>query len=551
MSRIHGNTTGLAPSDRKELERFYDRHVEPELVVNQLVANRLVEVSRRIERQVGLLLDRSGRVTHVIVGDAGRIQIPDLGRERVGPRRLRGLRLVHVHPSGSLLDLEDILDLTRLRLDLVCALIPDSTGTNPHVHLAYPVYAPGTPDPYERTGPTPLSALELDFEKLVRALEEELRRSHADIPAGKDGRAILVRASSPRDAGGDSSLAELARLATSAGVTVTRHAHQVRQKIDPNTIVGKGKLLQIITHSIKDDADVLIFDHDLSAKQARAIASYTDMRVIDRTQLILDIFAQRARTSEGKLQVELAQMRYMMPRLVERDDALSRLTGGIGGRGPGETKLEIGRRRVRERVDQLERRIDTLAGQRRQQRRRRVRSGIQIVALVGYTNAGKSTLLNTLTGSDVPAEDRLFATLDPTTRKLRLPEGREVLLADTVGFIRHLPESLARAFRATLEEISEATVIVNVLDACDPEADMHIATVEGILGEMDLSAIPRIVAINKVDRADPQAVARLVHDTDGVPISARSTKTAAGLLERISLVCDRAAGKAGGTAGFF
>jgi GTP-binding protein HflX len=530
---VHGHTSGLKVQERRELQRFYDRRVDPDAVVTPLVANRLVALSRRIERQVGVLIDRSGRVTHVIVGDAHRIWIPDLGRERAGRRRLRGLRLVHVHPGGSLLDLDDILDLTRLRLDLVCALIPDATGTNPHVHAAYPVYAPGTRDPYEKVGPTPLSALSLSFSELVTALEEEIRRGRTDVPAGKDGRAILVGVSTPRDRDGESSLAELSSLATSAGVNVTRTVHQTRRKLDPNTLVGRGKLLSIITHSIKDDSDVLIFDHELAPKQARAISAFTDMRVVDRSQLILDIFAQRARSGEGKLQVEAAQLRYMMPRLVERDDALSRLTGGIGGRGPGETALEIGRRRVRERLRRLESRIDKLAAQRRQRRRRRTRSGIPVVALVGYTNAGKSTLLNTLTGADVPVADRLFATLDPTTRKLHLPSGRDVVMSDTVGFIRELPESLVKAFRATLEEISDANVIVHLLDATDPESDMHIAVVEGLLGEMELHHIPRIAAINKVDLADPDDVERLIAATGGVAVSALDREGAEALVQRI------------------
>lgn len=543
MRGVHGNTVGLGPRQRRDLEKLYERRIDPAAVVVPLVANRMVALSVEMDRQVGILVDRGGRITHVIVGDASRVWIPDLGRERAGTRRLRGLRFVHTHPGGELIDLDDMLDLSRLRLDLVAALIPDATGTNPHVNAIHPVYAPGTPDPYEKLGPTPLSAFDLDFQELVAALEEELGRARPDEPAGKDGRAILVGASSHGDHNGESALAELESLSTSAGVSVTRSVLQKRSRVDPNTIVGKGKLIEIITHSIKDDADVLIFDHDLTPKQARAISAFTDMRVIDRTQLILDIFAQRARTSEGQLQVELAQLRYMMPRLVERDDALSRLTGGIGGRGPGETKLEIGRRRVRERIARLERRIDKLANQRRQRRRRRQRAGVPLVSLIGYTNAGKSTLLNTLTGSEVPAEDRLFATLDPTHRRLRLPSGRTVVLADTVGFIRKLPETLVRAFRSTLEEISDAAAIVHLVDARDPEADMHMAAVEGLLGDMGLGSIPRLVGVNKADGADPAIVDRLVRITSGVPLSALSRDGASPLVEKL----DRTMGRAGMT----
>jgi len=539
LKTVHGNTVGLKPRQRRDLEHLYKRRIDQNAVVVPLVANRMIALSLETDRQVGILVDRTGRITHVIVGDASRVWIPDLGRERAGHSRLRGLRLVHTHPGGELLDLDDILDLTRLRLDLVAALMPDATRTNPHVNAIYPVYAPGTPDPYEKLGPTPLSAFNLDFQDMVAALEEELRRARTDLPAGKDGRAILVGASTSRSSLGVAGLEELDSLSRSAGVSVSCRIHQRRSRLDPNTIVGKGKLLEIITRSITDDADVLIFDHDLTPKQARAISAFTDMRVIDRTQLILDIFAQRARTNDGQLQVELAQLKYMMPRLVERDDALSRLTGGIGGRGPGETKLEIGRRRVRERVARLEDRIDKLARQRRQRRKRRQLSGVPLAALVGYTNAGKSTLLNTLTGSDVPAENRLFATLDSTTRRLRLASGRTLVLADTVGFIRRLPATLMSAFRVTLEEISDAAVIIHLLDASNPEADMHLAAVEGILGDMGLGSIPRIVGVNKTDRADPDVLDRLVALTGGVALSSRTREGAAPLLERLDDVLGR------------
>ena len=538
LKTVHGNTSGLKPHQRHDLEKLYERRIDPSAIVTPTVANRLVALSLEMERQVGIVVDRGGRITHVVVGDASHLALPDLGRERVGERRLRGLRLIHVHPRGELLDLDDVIELGRRRLDLVAALLPDPTRTNPHVHAAHPVYAHGTRDPYERLGPISLSALDVDFLALARALEEELGRARASRPAGKDGRAILVRASAPGDRDGDASLDELERLATSAGVSVTRRIHQHRQRLEPRTVVGKGKLLEIITHSLGDDADVLIFDHDLGPRQVSAIEDMTEMRVIDRTQLILDIFAQRARSGEGKLQVELAQLRYMMPRLAERDDALSRLTGGIGARGPGETKLEMGRRRIREHVERLEKRIESLAKQRRERRRRRQRAGVPLAALVGYTNAGKSTLLNTLTGAGVSAEDRLFDTLDPTNRRLALPSGSTIVLSDTVGFIRDLPESLAKAFRATLEEVTDASVVVHVLDASDGEAGMHLAAVEGILGDMGLGSIPRVVAINKIDRSDPDVVDRLVRATGGVAVSARSVEGLGPLVERLdSVMC--------------
>jgi GTP-binding protein HflX len=277
------------------------------------------------------------------------------------------------------------------------------------------------------------------------------------------------------------------------------------------------------------DANVLIFDPDLTPGQAHAIADFTDVKVIDRTMLILDIFAQRAKSRDGKLQVELAQLRYRLPRLHEKNTMMSRLTGGIGGRGPGETKLEENRRRARERINRLEREIGRFSAQRAGRRAQRGRRGLPVVAIVGYTNAGKSTLLNTLTASDVLAEDKLFATLDPTTRRLRFPREREIIIADTVGFIRDLPPDLAAAFRATLEELDEADLLLHVVDAADPDNEQQIAAVERILADLGLAETPRLLVMNKVDKLEPGSP--LV--APGLPIAAIDRATLAPLLTAI------------------
>jgi GTP-binding protein HflX len=263
---------------------------------------------------------------------------------------------------------------------------------------------------------------------------------------------------------------------------------------------------------------------------------FDQLTVLDRTQLILDIFAQRARSRDAKLQVELAQLRYRLPRLHEKNTMMSRLTGGIGGRGPGETKLEENRRRARERIHRLEKEIDRFSEQRAGRRAERVRRGLPIVAIVGYTNAGKSTLLNTLTRSDVLAEDRLFATLDPTTRRLRLPREREIIIADTVGFIRDLPRDLARAFRATLEELDEADLLLHVVDAADPANEQQVAAVEAILSDLGLAETRRILAMNKVDLLPEDERARLArpgNEPPMIPISARDAATTGPLLEAV------------------
>ena len=296
------------------------------------------------------------------------------------------------------------------------------------------------------------------------------------------------------------SLSELKELARTAGVEVADSILQVRDRVDPRFVLGRGKLDDVVIRSMQLDVEVLIFDRDLYPAQAVALASMTDLKIIDRSQLILDIFAQHAHSRDGKLQVELAQMKYLLPRLAGKDGGLSRLAGGIGGRGPGETKLEVGRRRARERIDRLQRELKKLAKQRKQQRSRRNRAGVPVIAIVGYTNAGKSTLLNTITGSDVIAEDKLFATLDTRARRFSWDRHRSVVFTDTVGFIRDLPKDLFTAFRATFEEAREADLLLHVVDASDPEHEQHISTTEELLVQLGLERLPRLTVFNKVDR---------------------------------------------------
>jgi len=308
-------------------------------------------------------------------------------------------------------------------------------------------------------------------------------------------------------------------------------------------VLGRGKLEEAVLRAMQLDVDVLIFDRELTPAQAHAIEALTDLKVLDRTQLILDIFAQHAHSVDGKLQVELAQIRYLLPRLNLRDDALSRLSGGIGGRGPGETKLEIGRRRARDRMTALEQRLKHSTRHREQKRARRDRRGVPVVAIVGYTNAGKSTLLNALTGSDVLAENKLFATLDTRSRRLWLDQ-REVVFTDTVGFIRDLPEYLLQAFRATFEEASDADLLLHVVDAADPSHDDHLVTTEALFKELELAELPRMVVLNKCDIVDPEHVKNLADRHNAIALSAENPADAARLrehlAERLRLLAPRA-----------
>ena len=562
MPTLHGNTTGLSPQATRTLERIYRRKVPLASIATPELIKALAEASHETGRQVGALVHRSGEVDYVVVGDSTRLMLPDIGRLRVSDGRFRALRLVHTHLFNEPLTRDDLVDLVRLRLDLVAAIQLSPEGEPRTLHYAYntPVHPRdagragserGTPPggdaqaeeerlPYRTVGPLAIGRIDADFGALIQALEDEFaKRTRTRAVVAKDGRAILVHVADKSKPGallrGEDSLRELAELAATAGVEVADSVLQLRERVDPRLVLGKGKLDDVLLRAAELDVETLVFDRDLTPSQASAIAAHTDLRVLDRTQLILDIFAQRAESRDGKLQVELAQLKYALPRLAQKDDSLSRLTGGIGGRGPGETKLEIGRRRAKERVSFLEDQLKRLSRQRQQRRRRRARLGVPVAAIVGYTNAGKSTLLNTLTGAEVLAEDRLFATLDPRSRRLRFPEEREVVLTDTVGFIRQLPKDLFAAFRATFEEAADADLLLHVIDASDPARDQHIETTEALLTELDLIGIPRILVFNKADRLDPIEARRLlVGKRDAVLLSATDRESTRVLLAMIA-----------------
>ncbi|MBI5477299.1 MAG: GTPase HflX [Deltaproteobacteria bacterium] len=535
MRSAYGNLTGLKPSQRRQLERIYRRRVPPHQIVSAELGTFLCEVSRELERQVGVLVDRRGGIDVVVVGDDHHLELPDLGRLRAGRGRFRGLRLVHTHLRGEPLTRDDLTDLAALRLDLVAAIDATADGRAALVHAAH--LLPDNPDGrlWQLLPPQPLAYDALDLDALIRSLEEEFART-TDQAVARDGRpaALLVHVAVGRAAPeSEARVAELRELCRTAGLQVVGVITQRRQDPDPRFLLGRGKLEEVVLRAMQLGAEMLIFDPDLSPSQARAISDETELKVIDRTMLILDIFARRARSQDGKIQVELAQLRYTLPRLVEKNTMMSRLTGGIGGRGPGETKLEINRRRARERIQRLEKQIKELGRRRALRRALRGRRRLPIISIVGYTNAGKSTLLNTLTEGDVLVEDKLFATLDPTSRRLRFPREREVILTDTVGFIRDLPEELVKAFRATLEELEDADLLIHLCDVADPDYEAHIAAVEKILTDLGLAQIPRLLCFNKADRLDPAEVAARGRRHDALCICAREAPSTRPLLAGI------------------
>lgn len=553
ISNIEGNLQGLKPNQIRRLEKLYQRRIPPRQIVTQEFARQLSEASHEIHRQVGVLVNRNGYVEHVVVGNARSIVLPDLKRVRMGADRFRGLRCLHTHLAGEGLTQDDLTDLALLRLDLMAAIDVRSDGMPGVVRAAHLLPANGQPsrqvssdldEALEGAEPTAMwvflepqvpSQIDTDFVDLIESLEEELARArHVRNPRDHRDRAILVGVTTGSAASVQESLEELRELARSAGVVVLDSIIQRRQKLDPRSLVGRGKLDELIIRSLQLGADLIIFDQNLSPAQVRAINEATDLKIIDRTQLILDIFAQRAQSREGKIQVELAQLKYMLPRLSGSGIEMSRLMGGIGGRGPGETKLEVDRRRVRDRIHLLEKQIEQIRTSRRVQRTRRTRRDLPIISIVGYTNAGKSTLLNALTTSTVTAEDRMFATLDPTSRRLRLPRDQEVIINDTVGFIRDLPPDLITAFRATLEEMEGSDILIHLVDARSAQLESHIASVEKILSDLNLSGIPRLLVFNKSDLLNEDEISNLKQAFAAVMISALDSKTLVPMIERMS-----------------
>ncbi len=521
MSQVFGNTHGLKASQVRRLERLFRRRVPADALVTQELARQLTEVSRDIRRQVGVLVDRRGDVQHVMVGDAHSTELPDWGRLRAGRGRLRGLRCIHTHLGGEGLTRDDKTDLLLLRLDAMVTIGVDDDGLPTLAYTAALRPANSDGEGMEFLDPLPPSQIDLDFQAWVHDLEDDLSRTVGTRAVGDGERAILVSVTAGRTADDlDTHIAELGELARSAGVDIVDIVTQQRPRVDPKTVLGSGKLQDLMIRAFQGNIELVIVDQDLTPTQARNLVERMELRVIDRTQLILDIFAQHATTRDGKLQVELAQLKYRLPRLAQRADvSLSRLEGGIGGRGPGETKLEVDRRRTRDRITRLERELKKLGAQRENRRQRRGRRDVPVLSIVGYTNAGKSTLLRALTKTDVHVADTMFATLDPVSRRLRFPREREVIITDTVGFIRDLPPDLVTAFRATLEELADASLFLHVVDASAPDYDRRIEAVRGVLDEIGMHA-PELLVFNQIDKLEHRADEALTRRHGGVAVSA-------------------------------
>jgi len=538
---LYGNLQGLDHLARRRLLNLYRRREEPSRVISFDRARTMLQISRDISRQVGLLINRRGVVEYVTVGEKERIEIPALSTDRVGRARFRGLRFVHTHLAGELLSKEDMTDLALLQLDLIACVTQRRGEPTELVHIGYLTPENRKGQVWDFIGPTPINEFELDFGGFIAELESEFLRERGRYyvtKAGTEGTILVIVVMPGRQKHVEERIMELKELSRSADLSVLDVVVQRPKDLHPRYLIGKGKIEELVIKSQQLGADVLMFDEELTPSQLHSISTITDLKVLDRNQLILDIFAAHARTAEAKIQVELAQLRYILPRLGQKDTALSRLTGGIGLRGPGETKLEVNRRRIREKIALLERKLEDVRGVRKRKRERRKQAAVPVVSIVGYTNSGKSTLLNLLTSSSVEVEDKPFSTLTPTSRLIKYPERKNIIVTDTVGFIEDLPKVLLRAFVATLEELEDATLLLHLVDISAPDFEERIQTVEVMLTNLNLSDKKQMLVFNKIDRVERSFVETMEVRYGAIAISCLTGEHIEHLVREIEMELD-------------
>jgi GTP-binding protein HflX len=503
------------------MQHLYRRRIPPEKVVTLDLARECAALTFETRRQIGLLVNRQGQIESVVIGNGHELVIPNLSRTRSGLRLLRGVRLVHTHLNNQPLTQDDLTDLALLRLDLIMALGVGKSGGLQDVYVAHNVPNSTNAQAYVQLEPCALESFQLNCQEFIQTLEQDILKGCQVSKEGiREGRALLVSVGTGHMVFQQERIDELQELVRAQDVEVLGCVTQRPATIHPKYVVGSGKMKELAIQALQSGADTLIFDQDLTPAQVRGISEITDLRVLDRSQVILDIFAKRAHSHIGNIQVELAQLRYRLPRLAQSSTAFSRLAGGIGTRGPGETKLETDRRRIRERIQHLERDLASIGQGRQEQRKRRMKRGLPVVSIIGYTNAGKSTLFNAWSDSHVSVKDRVFETLDTVSRRWHLPSLGEVILTDTVGFIRDLPKDLVAAFQTTLQELQEADVLVHVIDAHALDPEQHIRAVEHVLTELGFENIPRLRFFNKGDLLESEDMQRLCQRYEGIGGSA-------------------------------
>jgi GTPase len=524
IETIYGHLQGLKPSQLKQLQRLYHQRLPGDRLTTPEFAQRLAAVSSELNQPICTYINRRGQVIRVGVGTPSQTQIPPLELPRYGAERLSGIRCLATQLKSDVPSEATLTAMAIQRLDALVMLTVSSggferrgggaTGYIKEGYLAHLI-----PHPEANWTVSPPLSLDIlsqqDFLALTEGLEEEFRREYVAQQVDADHDRVLlvgVFTSTMTTRYFQDGLAELGRLVETAGGEVLQVVKQKRSQPHPQTVVGEGKVQEITLAAQTVGANLIVFDRDLSPTQVRNLEMSIGVRVVDRTEVILDIFAQRAQSGAGKLQVELAQLEYMMPRLAGRGRTMSRLGGGIGTRGPGETKLETERRAIQRRITRLQQEVNQLQAHRSRLRQNRQHHEVPSIAIVGYTNAGKSTLLNVLTNAEVYTADQLFATLDPTTRRLTLADPVtqtpiSVVLTDTVGFIHELPPALVDAFRATLEEVTEADALLHVVDLSHSAWHSQIRSVMAILSEMPVTPGPALIAFNKIDQVDGETLA--------------------------------------------
>jgi GTP-binding protein HflX len=558
IETIYGTLQGLKPSQLKQLKRLYHERLPGDRITTPEFAQRIAAVSTDIKQPVCVYVNRRGQVIRVGVGTLRQTQIPMLELPRYGADRLSGIRCIATQLQPDVPSETMLTTMALQRLDALAILTLSgsgfqrrgggATGYIRETYLAHLV--PNTDERWHVSSPMPVEVLgEQDFLDLTEGLEEEFRRQFVaqQVDASHD-RVVIVGLVTQEYSSQqfDDILAELGRLVETAGGEVLHVLKQQRSRPHPQTVVGDGKVEEIALVAQTLGASLVVFDRDLSPTQVRNLENRIGVRVVDRTEVILDIFAQRAKSGAGKVQVELAQLEYMMPRLAGRGRTMSRLGGGIGTRGPGETKLETERRAIQRRISRLQQEVNQLQAHRARLRQQRQHNDVPSIAVVGYTNAGKSTLLNALTNAEVYTADQLFATLDPTTRRLTVEaadnnEPLSILLTDTVGFIHELPPSLVDAFRATLEEVTEADALLHVVDLSHPAWQTQIQAVMQILSEMPITPGPILLAFNKLDQVESDILAIAQEEyPQAVFISARDRLGLETLRQRLALLVDYA-----------
>ena len=540
--QVNGDLNNIKAGTIAELEALYELEIPSGQIITREAAEKMLALTEALGREVAIYVNRKGNVQRVSVGDDATVELPDVKQR--SNIRLSGIRCIHTHPSSDTrLSGPDISSLKSMRFDCMVAM----GRKNGKIYASMGYLSGDTTEEGDYivhgTKEIPLKELNaIDLVQLVVMINHQLGKKQLKNTDEQPEKAILAGVSfntRPYGWTAEASLAELEGLVETAGAQVVAKIVQNKDKPDNAFFLGRGKVDEIAMLAQNTEADLLIIDDEISPSQQRNLELNTGLRVVDRTALILDIFAQRAQSAAGKLQVELAQLKYNLPRLGGQGLILSRLGGGIGTRGPGETKLEMDRRRIHSRIHELEEKIEKLKQQRQLHRKQRSHSKLASAALVGYTNAGKSTILNALSDAEVLAEDKLFATLDPTTRLVNLAENQQILLTDTVGFIQKLPHTLVSAFQATLEETTEADLLIHVVDASEPNYELQIKAVVNVLEEIGAKEKPEIFVFNKADRLVTDDGTRfdrlrMLNGREGVVISAKNPADLQLLKEKIA-----------------